>query len=351
VNAAPNERKPGRRGVKRIALGLVGVAIVVATFAFVLPRVASYSDVWATIQTLSWQWTLALLAAAVLNILTFAPPWMAALPGLRFWPALAMSQASTALSIVVPAGIAAGMAGSVAMLRVWGFRGREIGSAVTLTSLWNQFANLTYPVVALFLLTAQGGQSPALVTAAFLAVAILGVVVAVLVLVLLSRRLATELGDALARLANWTLGRLRRGPVGWSGESFESFRAHSGQLLARRWHVLTLATFAGSLSVFLVLLLSLRALGVSDAQVTATEAFAAWALVRLIGTIPITPGGIGVVELGLTGFLVGFGGANAAVVAAVLVFRFWTMVPTILLGLVAAATWKRHQRAPAASGG
>ena len=72
------------------------------------------------------------------------------------------------------------------------------------------------------------------------------------------------------------------------------------------------------------------------------EAFAAWALVRLLGSIPITPGGLGIVELGLTTALVGFGGDNAEVVTAVLDYRFLTIVPTLVLGLLAGATWKRH---------
>ena len=325
--------------------GLLGAAIVIVTFAFVLPRIASYADVWAVIRGLSWPWILALAAAAALNVVTFAPPWMVALPGLGFRAALALTQAATALAMIVPGGVAAGVAGAVAMLRSWGFPGRDVGRAVTLASLWSQFTNLTYPAVALALLTAQGGQSPALVTASFVAVAILGVVVALLVLVLVSGRLARDLGDALARLATWGREKLRRpGPVGWSGTSFERFRDDAGHLLARRWHVLTLASFAGSLTVFVVLLASLRALGVSSSEVTAVEAFAAWALVRLIGTVPITPGGIGIVELGLTGALVGFGGSNAGVVAAILVFRFLTMVPTLVLGLFAAATWRRHRR-------
>jgi uncharacterized protein (TIRG00374 family) len=94
--------------------------------------------------------------------------------------------------------------------------------------------------------------------------------------------------------------------------------------------------------VFLVLLVSLRALDVPEAEVSTVEAFAAWALVRLIASIPITPGGIGIVELGLTGALVGFGGSNAGVVAAVLVFRFLTIVPTLALGLIAVSTRRRH---------
>src|SRR5205823_7160897 len=102
----------------------------------------------------------------------------------------------------------------------------------------------------------------------------------------------------------------------------------------------------GSLTVFAVLVVSLRVLGVSSAQVSLVEAFAAWSLVRLVGSIPITPGGIGIIELGLTGTLVGFGGHNARVVAAVLVYRFLTVVPTLVLGLLAAFTWRRGQRRP-----
>jgi len=110
----------------------------------------------------------------------------------------------------------------------------------------------------------------------------------------------------------------------------------------RKWPWLTLATLAGNLTVFGVLMVSLRALDVPSSQVTLIEAFAAWALIRIIGSIPITPGGIGIVELGLTGALVGFGGSNASVVAAVLVYRFLTMVPTLTLGLISAFTLRRQ---------
>jgi uncharacterized membrane protein YbhN (UPF0104 family) len=94
--------------------------------------------------------------------------------------------------------------------------------------------------------------------------------------------------------------------------------------------------------VFLVMLASIRVCGVSAHDVTFIEAFAGWSLARLLGSLPITPGGLGVVEVGLTGVLVGFGGNNADVVAAVLIYRFLTIVPTLLLGLLAGATWRRH---------
>ena len=94
------------------------------------------------------------------------------------------------------------------------------------------------------------------------------------------------------------LGKVRRGPVAWGGPSFDRFRLDAGDLLRRRWHALTAAALAGSLSVFAVLVVALRAFDVPSSEVTLAEAFAAWSFIRIIGTIPITPGGIGIVEVG-----------------------------------------------------
>jgi uncharacterized protein (TIRG00374 family) len=158
-------------------------------------------------------------------------------------------------------------------------------------------------------------------------------------------KLAHFVGKGAIRLANWGRGVFRRGPVGWTADSFVRFRNRAVALLRHRWAPLTLTTLAGQLSVFVLLLVSLRVLGVSASDVSVVEAFAAWSLVRLLGSLPVTPGGIGIVEVGLTGALVGFGGANAEVVAAVLVYRFLTIVPTLIIGLIAGVMWKRFKPA------
>jgi putative heme transporter len=327
---------------KRAGVGAIGLVLVVATFAFFLPKIADYRDVWAVVRDLSWPWIVALLFVTALNILTFAPPWIAVLPGLRFRDALALTQIATALSIVVPAGAAVGIAGAYSILRRWGFEPREIARAVTLVSLWNQFANLSYPIVAVFLLTATGGDSALLATAAFVGVAVLGVAVTALALVLSSPRMATEIGDLTARATSWALELFRRPPVAWGGASFDRFRDDAVVLLRRRWHLLTLATLVGTLNVFLVLLIALRACDVPGSEVSLVEAFAAWSLARILGSFPITPAGVGVVELGLTGALIGFGGSNAGVVAAVLIYRFLTVAPTVVAGLVATIAIRRR---------
>ncbi len=334
---AEKKRRKGRARIVGIAVSAVVIGVV---FALVLPKIASYRDVWEVVKGLSWEWIAALVAATALNIATFAPPWMAALPGLRFVPALRMTQTSAALSLVAPGGSAVGMATSFAMLKVWGFEGRAVGLAVALTGLWNQLAVFGFPAIALVLLVGEGGSSRRLELIALISLAAFAAIVIGLALGFSSVRLAHRVGDLAARIASWFKRLVRRRPVAWGGERFAHFRAEAIGLLRRRWHYLTGATLAGNLTVFVLLMVSLRAVGIARDEVTIVEAFAAWAIMRVIGSIPITPGGVGIIEVGLTSLLVGFGGQNAEVVAGVLIYRFLQVVPTLLLGLLAAATWK-----------
>jgi putative heme transporter len=336
----PRSRPPKSRRWQRIGI-VFGIAVVAATFAFVLPQIADYGEVWGVVKRLSLKQIVALLLATLLNLATFAPPWMAALPQLGFRKAFVVTQASTASTYVAPGGAALGVALSYGMLRSWGLPTRSVALAAALTGIWNQFALLGFPVIALALLTLQKEQNAALQTVAMVGLAVFVVAAAGFAVGLSTPQLARHVGNTAARLANRGLRILRRRPVSWTGESFVRFRNEAVGLLRHRWHVLTLATLAGQLSVFVVFLASLRVLDVSASEVSGVEAFAAWSLVRLLGSLPITPGGLGVVEVGLTAALVGFGGANAEVVAAVLLYRFLTIVPTLVLGLVAGATWRR----------
>jgi putative heme transporter len=347
TEAAAAEAPPARRRFswKRLAGGGVGLAVIIGTFVFILPQVANYREVWDVVRDLSWSQIGLLLGATALNLATYAPPYQAALPGLHFRQAFVLSQASTASTYVLPGGAAVGMGASYGMLRAWGFRGKPITLAIAVTGIWNQFAMLGFPIIALALLTAANEKHALLQTVAFIGLAVFVLTAAGFAAGLASPRIANWVGDLAARIVNRLLRIIRRGPVTWNGRSFVSFRNDAVGLLARRWHVLTLATLAGHATVFTLFLVSLRVLDVTPGQVSAIEAFAAWSLIRLLGAIPITPGGIGIVEVGFTTLLVGFGGDNAEVVAAVLVYRFLTIVPTLVLGLLAGATWRLHRPA------
>jgi uncharacterized protein (TIRG00374 family) len=335
----PGKQRAGR--LRAHAGQLTGLVLVAGVFGFVLPRVADYGAVWHVISGLSPVYAALLAGVAIVNLLTFAPPWMAALPRLSFLRALVMAQASTSAANVLPGGDAIGMAVSYSMLRRWGYRVEQVAIATGAFSVWNVIANVGFAVVGVGLL-ALGGESNALLTTAAVVGAaaslVLGVAIA---LVLHDERHAIRIGALAERTANRVRRLLRRSEVaGWSPRLVD-FRDEAIGLVRRRWLPLTLATLAGHLTVFLVLLVSMRAVGVSAADVSFSEAFASWALIRIITTIPVTPGGLGVVELGLTGALVSFGGSRVDVLASVLLYRALTYVPPIAFGGVCLLMWRR----------
>jgi putative heme transporter len=330
---------------RRTALAVLGGLVVVAVFALVLPRIANYGEVWDTVRRLTWRQSLVLTVAVVANVVTFAPPFVATLPGLGFTRALTLTQASTASTYVAPGGAAVGIALAFAMLRGWGFEAGAVALSVALTGIWNQMFLLGAPAVGVALLTTVGGHNAALQTVSLIGLAAFLAAASFFAAALGADGPARWAGTRAARLADWVLARVGRGPVGWGGESLVRFRQSAIRLLRRRWLALTAATLAGQLTVFVLLVVCLRAVGVGANEIALVEAFAAWTLVRLLGSLPLTPGGVGIVELGLTGALIGFGGGNAGVVAAVLLYRALTILPTLALGLVAGVVWRRQRPA------
>ena len=292
--------------------GLFAIAVIGVVFFIVLPSIAPWSDVWAATKNLTWPWLVALAIAAALNVVTFAPPWMAVMPGLSFRAALAVTMASTASTYIVPGGAFVGMGFQFAMLRGWGFRGRPVTLGLTIASLWNQLVIFGCPPIALAILAGNTAASPLLNTLSWVGIAVIGAIVAGLIASLYSDELANGIGDLAANLASRALAIVRRSPVSWGGDAFVRFRRDARDLLKSRWHVITLTTLAGHLSMWFVLVIALRAVGIPWDSVSLAESFAAWSLVRVIGQIPIVPGGFGVIEVGLTAALVGFGGDRAA---------------------------------------
>lgn len=325
---------------RNILLGSLGLGVVVVTFAVVLPRIANYGDVWEALQRLDPIWLAAFAVAVAINVVTFAPPWMIALPGLGFRHALLFTQASTAFTYLAPGGGLVGMAGSFGLLRAWGFGAGEVARAVTLTGVWNQLSNLLLPVVAVLILSIEEQKDAVLTTAAVVGGMVFTVATGLLVLVFWSDGLARSIGAVVQRVANRLLGAIRRGPVhGWPAR-LVTFRRETVELVRRRWLALTVASIVGNLAVFAILLIAVRSLEIGSSQLTWAEVFAGWALARALQLIPLTPGGVGPVEIGLTGILVGFGGPNARVVAAVLVYRAFTILPTLVAGAATILAWR-----------
>jgi uncharacterized membrane protein YbhN (UPF0104 family) len=336
--------RSSRRAILRFALG---IALAAAVFAEIVPRIASYGDVAHRLGTISWPWIVALTAASLLDIATTALPWQAVLPQLRFVAALAFTQASTALTTLLPGGAPLGMALSFGFLRRLRIDRGHAAFAVAVTGIWSQVMILIYPLVGSILVFATGELSSSTAVIAGVSAACGVVIVAVAVAALRSAGAARWLGDFAARVAGRVARLLHRPSPQWSGEALVRVRAEQLVLLRRRWPRLTASTLGNQLTAYLVFELCLRAVGISFADLPPSEAFLAWAIGRVISSLPLTPGGIGVVELGMIGTLVGFGAANAHVVAAVLLYRGVIVLPTLVIGLLALPLLRRLARPPA----
>jgi uncharacterized protein (TIRG00374 family) len=336
---------PARLCLRRLVPVVLAVAVIVGVFGFALPRIASYEDVLDVVRSLSQAGMVVLLAAMVLNIVTFAPPWMSALPRLGFSSAIVMTQASTAASNVLPGGEAIGAALGFGMLRAWGYGRGLVAATVAVISSFNVLIKAVFPVLAVVWLLVTGADIGPLGAIAAIACVVAVGIVTVVVLALRRESSTLAVGRRLDPLFSRVLSLLRRPERQTLSERLVHFRREAVGLLGRRWASLVVWTFVGHLTVFLVLLATLWALDVSNVDVA--QAFAAWSLTRLLTAIPITPGGLGIVELGLTGALVAAGAGDAEAVAAVLVYRALTWLPPILIGLPAILFWRRLDKVAA----
>jgi uncharacterized protein (TIRG00374 family) len=340
---AGQEKKTAKRSSPAWMALKVGfsLVLVVGIFYFLLTGI-DLALVWAEIRAMTWREDLILGVAAVWNLATYAFVWMSVTPGLRFWRAMVMTQSTTAVTNTVPGGSAIGIGMTYMMLGGWGFSGSRISVAVLVSGVWNAFAKLGLPVLALALVALQGGASGARVTAALLGIAGLVGAVIVFALILRSEEQARRFGLLAGRVASWFLRLIRRPPVhGWELATVK-FRTRTIDLLEHRWGPITVATLVSHISLYLVLLVSLRQVGVSNAEVSWQEVLAVFAFARLATAIPFTPGGAGVVEAVLIGGLVAAGGPREQVTAAVLLFRALTWALPILVGVVCYLWWRRQ---------
>jgi uncharacterized protein (TIRG00374 family) len=306
----------------------------------VLPRLADLGEVWAVIGDLSVMGIVVIGAAATWNILTYQFVMMSALPGLRWRHAFMTGQIATAVSNTLPAGAVVGIGVTYSVLSSFGHGTAAIALTSIITGFWNTLAKFAMPTVALFVLALNGEVNEGLLSAAGIGAALLVGATTVLVMVVSSEAFARRIGAAVQRFVSSFLALFGRREVsGWE-ESFARFRWRSAALLKRRWHLLTLATAVSHVSLFWVLLAALRQMGVEPGDVHWYEALGVFAFVQLATALPITPGGIGLVEVGMSAGLVLAGGNEPAVVAAVLLYRSLTYLLQVVLGIGCYAVWR-----------
>jgi uncharacterized membrane protein YbhN (UPF0104 family) len=342
--------------VRRIVSGLVSLLIVGGIFVFAIPKVADYSAVWKAFESLTGLELLSMIAATIFNLFTYWWANMAALPGLKLSRAAVLTQTTTSVANTLPGGGAIAVGLTYTILKSWGFTGTDVALYVGVTGIWNIFVKLALPVISIVLLVITGQSGSAYVVAAVVGVIVLAIAVGLLAAIFASERLARRVGEGLGKALSFFLKLFGKAARTDTGDRAVAFRADTIGLVERRWVRLSLTTILSQVALFLVLLLSLRNMGVSEQDVSTAQAFAVFAFSRLLSAVPITPGGVGVIDLGYIGGLASAApdGEKAAIVAAVLMFRALTYGVQIPLGAFTYLIWKAkkdwRRDAPAESG-
>jgi len=344
---APGQRqlpdaRPRPRRSRKVLRTAVPAALVAAIFGFAVPHFGSYHSVWASMQAMTWPQALLVATAAAASMASYWFMICAVLPSIRLRQAAVASLGCNAVANTLPAGGALALGVSWAMLSSWGVSTADYVLYTLVSGTWNIFARLGLPVLALVVLVTVHRPGAGLIAAAAVGLALLATAAAGLGLLLRSEPFAVRAGHALQPMLAIGCRLMRRPPPPDVTGSLPGFRDRTAGLLAARGWRITAATAASQLALWLVLLACLRATGLSPAQVPWQTSLAAFAFVGLLTAVPITPGGAGITELGLVGFLAaGAGpGAGAQVTAAVLLYRAVTYLPPIPLGAAACLVWR-----------
>src|SRR3954469_15744845 len=334
---------------RRLLPPALSVVLVAAVFFWFLPQFTSISAIWVSVRSMSALQIGILVIAALWNLASYQFVMTTTMPGLTFRQAAVSTESTTAVSNTLIGGAAVAMGLTYAMNSSWGFSRSRTSVSLLVSGLWNNFAKLGMPVIAVVLLAVTASPTSGRLVAAVVGLAGLVLACVLLWLALRSRESAARVGNALARAVSGLLRPFHRGPVSGWDKAMTRFRDRTVLLLHARWHWLTLATVVSHLSLFLVLLLALRFCGVTAGEVGWIEALAVFAFARLLTAVPFTPGGLGVVELALITGLSAAGGERAEVAAGVLVFRVLPYVLPIPIGVVTYLFWQRNRswrRAP-----
>jgi uncharacterized membrane protein YbhN (UPF0104 family) len=228
------------------------------------------------------------------------------------------------------------------MYRSWGYATTIATVSVAASGMVTVGTKLVLPAVAAVPLFITGKLSGDTGRFAIIGAAIAIASVIVVVLAVTRPSFAERAGALLERVVGAVLRRVGRpGPKGL-GDRLVEAREQAITLLAPRWPRALLATALLTMSRLLLLVVSLRFVGIPRSDLTVTEIFAAYAVVELLTVVPITAGGAGVVELGYIGLLTGYaGGTNVNQVAAgVMLFRLATWIAIIPIGWFTVLLWR-----------
>lgn len=244
----------------------------------------------------------------------------------RAWFAVTTSQlASTAMARVVPGGAAAAAALQFRMLVQAGMPATTIATGLAAGSILLLAALAGLPVLAIPSLIGGLAVPAQLLEATGIAILLFLGLVGIGAALLTSERIVVWVGEAATAVLRRV--RPRRPPPADLPQRLLGDRARVRAALGDRWLAALCAAAGRWLFDFLTLFAALQAVG-AHPKVSLT--LLAYSAAQLLAQLPLTPGGLGIVEAGLTGTLALIGVQGAAAAVATLAYRlvsYWLLLP------------------------
>ncbi len=316
------------------------VALLVVTGASLYlfaPSLAEVFSAWDRLGELHPLWVLVVLG---FETASFACVWELQRLALRTddWFSVITTQlVGNAFNRITPGGGATGTALQARMLADSGVPAATAATALTAQSLLLTGAVFALPVLSVPAIALSGTHIPSpLFHAAILGGLVFVIMAAVGAALLLTRRPLCLIGQGIELVAN----RVRpRQSISGLGDRLLAERDLIRETLGSRWVAALAAAVGRWLFEYLALLVTLHAISAKPQPLLVLFAFVA---ASVLSMIPLTPGGLGFVEAGLTATLAVAGTSTNAALLATLVFRlvsFWLPLP---VGAVALVVYRRR---------
>jgi len=322
----------------RIALRILLLALAALALYFFLPQLLELAQEAPELERVKWRWFFLMF---VLMGGAFAAQWeltRIAVPGISWFVSSTSHLSSNAMTKIMPGGQI--MAGAVyfQMLSVSGVPMAQAAVALAAVSFLSTMVLMSLPGVAVVIaaLTAPipDGLLPVAIAGTILFLVMFG---AAFVLVRFDRPLSM-VAWLIEHSVDWAARRFKKDWSVTEGDVVNRRNEVVSALGRRWWKALGLAV-ANWLLDYLTLVVALLAVGADPRPSLVLLAFAAAAV---LGMIPITPGGLGFVEAGLSGLLAISGIPYESALLATLAYRlfqFWLPIPA---GFIAYLLFRRR---------
>ncbi len=331
---------------KRLVSAGITIAVLVLVFGFVIPQFSDYRAMADYVGDITPAWWVALGVATIAFLVAYPIVLTTVLRTLRFVEAFVNHMTGTAVTNTLPSGGAFALGLNYTLYLSWGFTPQSVSAGLLAAGVWDWFGRIALPVLAVVAIAIFAEVLPWMWAVSIGGAAWVAFSVWLTVTLLRSESAAQAIARWVDRVAARVAGWLRRDPPA-AYDAVLQFRTDLRSVIANRSLPLTATTILNHTAMAALYTVSIYAVGVTTDQIPVPWVVLSFALGRFLVMIPVSPGGLGLVDLGWIGLLTlgwqtttGEPVDTDLIAAGVLLFRALSLFPPIPLGMGSWVFWR-----------